>query len=352
MCSRWSSNSLSVETERQFFFVLALPRSRTAWAALLLASQGAFCFHEGMANCATFAAFEERLRSRPEAVVGDSDSALVHHLETLLARFPGARFAFIERDEHEAMRSLIEAEPWREDQIRESWPAQVAAFRYAQEVLPAAPRVRFEDFETFDRAADFFRHLTGAALDHGRWEVLNGLRVLNRTDKRVTDAPRAVDFESSGLLTPQRLAELGFDLSGLSVRHYQLSDFPTLNAWRMHRHSAQSPLAETTLPPLGVVVEDEHGPAGALFCYESFGVGVGILELALSRPGLSVKRAGAVMAFAVCACVQLAGKLVEPQGEFRLFRSASPPVIVRFLKRLGFVQADSTPHFTMFLRNE
>lgn len=151
-------------------------------------------------------------------------------------------------------------------------------------------------------------------------------------------------------LTPARLAALGFDLEGLTVRAYTAEDAAALSNWWSYRHAGEFPFA--LLPPLGVVVEDIWGPAGMLWCYESFGVGVAFLEHPVTRPGLSVKTAGEVMAMAVCSCVHLAGKSVEPMGQYGVFRVATPPAIARFLSRLGFKFCDwGTPQRGMILLN-
>jgi hypothetical protein len=120
------------------------------------------------------------------------------------------------------------------------------------------------------------------------------------------------------------------------VRPYDPADFPMVNYW-WTEHTAH-PLNATTLPPLGVLVCDAEGPAGALWCYESFGTGVAMLEWPVTRPGLSGKQARAVMAYAVAACVALAGKTVDPPAVYRCFRVATLAPIARFLTRLGFVE--------------
>lgn len=160
----------------------------------------------------------------------------------------------------------------------------------------------------------------------------------------VSDAP-------GNTLTLERLSALGFDLSGLSVRGVEPGDVDLAEQWWEARHPG-SPLPAALLPPLGVVIEDTVGPAGMLWCYESFGVGVGFLEFPVTRPGLSMRAAGTVMALAVCACCHLAGQSTDPPGEFRVFRVATPGPIARFLTRLGFRFADfGTPLRGLLLVN-
>ena len=86
--------------------------------------------------------------------------------------------------------------------------------------------------------------------------------------------------------------------------------------------------------------------------YESYGVGVAWLEYPVTRPGLTMKQAGAVMAVAVAACMQTAGKECVPPATYHVFRVATSSPIARFLGRLGFQFSDGgTPQRAMFFLN-
>ena len=124
----------------------------------------------------------------------------------------------------------------------------------------------------------------------------------------------------------------------LTVREFAPDDIPLLEQWWGQRHSDPFPLA--LLPPLGVVIEDDAGPAGMLWCYECFGVGVGFLEFPVTRPGLSLRQAGEVMEFAMNCCVRLAGKCVEPPAEVPFFRVFTTVPVARFLEGRGFQFCD------------
>ena len=151
-------------------------------------------------------------------------------------------------------------------------------------------------------------------------------------------------------LTPERLAALGLDVSGLQLRPFVLADYVLLSSWWKDRHGAM--VGSALLPPLGVVVEDIEGPAGMLFCYECYGVGMAFLEFACSRPGLSLRRASAVMGMAVSGCCALAGKAVVPPAVIKLFRVSAAPAVARFLRRLGFHFCDGgAPQRGLFIHN-
>ena len=151
-------------------------------------------------------------------------------------------------------------------------------------------------------------------------------------------------------LTPERLAAMGLDVSGLKLRPYAPDDYRLLSKWWTVRHGAM--VGEALLPPLGIVVEDSFGPVGFLFCYECYGVGMPFLEFACSRPGLSLRRASAVMGMAVSGCCALAGKAVVPPAVIKLFRVSAAPAVARFLRRLGFHFCDGgAPQRGLFIHN-
>lgn len=123
------------------------------------------------------------------------------------------------------------------------------------------------------------------------------------------------------------------DPTHLTVRLYTPDDASMVAEWWDAR---EKPFPEALLPPLGVVVCDDSGPAVALWCYECYGVGVCFLEFPVSRPGQSLSGVYRAFAYAVEACKMLAGKSVDPPGEYHLFRAFTLPPIARSLKRMGF----------------
>ena len=126
----------------------------------------------------------------------------------------------------------------------------------------------------------------------------------------------------------------------LTIRAYAADDEAMLSEWWAVRHPEAFPAA--LLPPLGVIVLDEDGPACVLFCYESYGVGVAFLELAISRPRMSLEHSTECFKKAVESCIYLAGKLAQPPGDFRFFRCFTDPGIARILGGMGFT-VDSKP---------
>ena len=117
----------------------------------------------------------------------------------------------------------------------------------------------------------------------------------------------------------------------MEIREWRVTDIPTLQAWHEARHGYA--LSALLLPPLGFVVTDERGPCAALFCYQSYGVGVAFIDLALSRPGTSF--AEAKKAFSLC----LKAIVLACDETHKLFRISCDKPITRVLSSMGFQRA-------------
>jgi hypothetical protein len=134
----------------------------------------------------------------------------------------------------------------------------------------------------------------------------------------------------------------------LQVRLYgeALGDYQLINGWWHARH--KEPLAETILPPLGVIIMAGGEPIAALWAYECFGVGVCFLEHPITRPGLSIAQAKAALRLAIEACVQVA----KSHGDFALFKCYTIPGIAHVLPRLGFQRCTTEPMTGFILRRD
>ena len=74
------------------FFILGLPRSRTAWLANFMTYGVSFCYHEGIDGCRTVQAYADKLGSSK----GDATTGAV--LFDLDKHFPKAKKLIIEGD--------------------------------------------------------------------------------------------------------------------------------------------------------------------------------------------------------------------------------------------------------------
>jgi hypothetical protein len=119
------------------------------------------------------------------------------------------------------------------------------------------------------------------------------------------------------------------------IREWKVSDIPMLQGWHESRHGYE--LAAVLLPPLGFVVELDGVPIAALFCYQSYGVGVAFIDIALSRPGTSFLVAK--RAFNLC----LQAIILACDDTHKLFRINCDAAITRVLTAMGFKRAPQ-PH--------
>ncbi len=88
------------------FFIVGLPRSRTAWLANFFTYGKSYCYHEAIKTCRTPAQMKQLFENTEAEYVGDSDSALPLFIDEMMAAFPEARLAVIERESESVVRSL------------------------------------------------------------------------------------------------------------------------------------------------------------------------------------------------------------------------------------------------------
>lgn len=117
----------------------------------------------------------------------------------------------------------------------------------------------------------------------------------------------------------------------LTVRQYgsKAGDWQTVSAWWDRTGGV---FAETILPPLGVIVEYQDEPVAALWCYESFGIGVAFLEFPCTRPGISPGLAWRALAWAEHAITSV----LRSRGEHKLVRAFAQSRHMRAMKRMGY----------------
>jgi len=84
-------------TQDRNFFILGLPRSRTAWLANFMTYGQTFCYHEGINDCHTIEDYKTKLGYNK----GDSSTASM--LLDLDKHFPGSKKVIIDSDINRAM---------------------------------------------------------------------------------------------------------------------------------------------------------------------------------------------------------------------------------------------------------
>lgn len=83
----------SYEGKQSPFLLFGLPRSRTAWFSTMLSLGKRTCYHELEADCLSFDEFSKGLNG-----AGNSSTAAWRMLPKILARYPKARFVWLDRD--------------------------------------------------------------------------------------------------------------------------------------------------------------------------------------------------------------------------------------------------------------
>lgn len=311
-----------MDPDKRRFFVIGYPRSRTAWLSVLLDGDGVRCRHE---------ASMDEVEEWPDEIAGTCNSGLLFRVRECMERFPDARWVLINRDPQDALSSIMAEWPHQAGEWLAKWPKFEGAAFAAGGVLP--DETLFVDYTDIDRRAwEIYEHCTGKSMRPGKAHMLRGLKI--------TQIPPAQSFPETAALHSaiEQISAKGFDLRGLSVRPFNRSrDSLLLTEWSEGHGTEGTAAMLPLLPPLGVVVEDDAGPAGMLFCRESYGVPAADLEFCVSRPGMTLAQASNVMAFAAAACIELAGKLVLPEAHYSVFRVTCRPSLGRFMERLGFI---------------
>lgn len=155
------------------FFVIGLPRSRTAWLAAFLSSGNRFCYHEGLNGCPSFKAYRKKVQG-----VGDSGTALM--LFDMNTHFPGAPIVIIERDPAYAIDFCYKTYGYYDPKAIYDLESRLNAIE--------GLRVHYDDIN--DRLEDIWTHLIGDGFDRQRADMLIKL------DIQVTDP---YDFDNDSL---------------------------------------------------------------------------------------------------------------------------------------------------------
>jgi hypothetical protein len=132
----------------------------------------------------------------------------------------------------------------------------------------------------------------------------------------------------------------------LQVRPYasKPGDFQTISAWWRARGNRL--FAETLLPPLGLVVELNDEPVAALWCYESYGIGVAFLEFPCTKPGI-----GPVLATrALSMAEETIAEILRRRGTHGLLIAHTIRSIARVLERHAGYKRAAEGMITMMRR--
>lgn len=117
------------------FFILSLPRTRTAWLANFLTHDGVFAYHEGLLGCATVEDARNKLLNAPGEINGMVDGSAALILPQLLDVIPDANIVCLlgnASDSHTRLRRFLPNIPFA---AIERLDAAITAVAMRDEVL-------------------------------------------------------------------------------------------------------------------------------------------------------------------------------------------------------------------------
>jgi len=142
------------------FFVLGLPRSRTAWLANFLTYDGHFCYHEAVNGCSSVGEYREKI-----ANCGDSTTnVLMFDYER---EFPDSKIVIIHSDIN---RSIEFGE-----RVFKADMTELMGRSNERLSTINGLHIMFEDIN--ERLGDIWRYLFGVDMDKKRAEFLTSLNV-------------------------------------------------------------------------------------------------------------------------------------------------------------------------------
>ena len=155
------------------FFVLGMPRARTAWLAEFLSTIRRRCHHEPSQWLRGRAGFQEFLRSPNLAI---SDSMMTLRWREILDLRPDARIVVAYRDIDAVIFSFMKAGLWhpRIRPLLQRLDAELATLMCAREVF----YVPFDEMGDRDRMENLYRYCNGSAMPPGWWQKWKDRKVL------------------------------------------------------------------------------------------------------------------------------------------------------------------------------
>ena len=142
------------------FFVVGLPRSRTAWMASFLSYDGNFCHHEGLNGCRTIQEYKDKIGDD-----GDSGTGLM--MFDLNAEFPDSKVVVIDSPISKSVAFIN----------RNFGACDMGMLQYMKDRLDKIDglHVHFDDID--EALPDIWAHLIGTPYDARRGKLLSGMNV-------------------------------------------------------------------------------------------------------------------------------------------------------------------------------
>jgi len=178
-----------------YFFILALPRSRTAWLSNWFTTETSYCSHDPSRFCKGPQDLKKLLHkgdsygpwegleyevSPKRDYYGSADSVNGWWFESLLRLYPHAKFALINRDINEVQASC-------ERIFGDPCDKELDALVSIHDDLRSRDDIKVVDFDSLNHPGvlqDLQRWLTpGIEFDFGRFELLNSIEMVLNPSK-------------------------------------------------------------------------------------------------------------------------------------------------------------------------
>jgi len=133
------------------YFVIGLPRSRTAWLSVFLSQSGNYCHHEGLNGCRNIEAYKKKIGTN-----GDSSTGLM--LFDIHTLYPDAPIVIIEKNDIELQSSI-------------NWCRRICGsesidhIKRLNRLLSKVKGLRIQQSEINQRLPEIWAHLIGTPWD-------------------------------------------------------------------------------------------------------------------------------------------------------------------------------------------
>ena len=150
------------------FFIIALPRSRTAWLANFLTNDESFCFHYGIWKYGVDG-IRAKMLALPAKTIGSSDTAAMFYMDKIISVFPGAKIIAIDRNIDDIISSL------RRCGLDESPNIELMESTFSNAKKFADIIIVYDDINIM--ADQIWEYVTRTECDMDRLEMLKGMNI-------------------------------------------------------------------------------------------------------------------------------------------------------------------------------
>lgn len=163
------------------FFIMGLPRSRTAWLANFMTYDGLFCHHEGINKCTTMEEYRHKIGND-----GDSGTGLI--LFDMEIRYPDAKILVIDSNPEQSFQWCRKNMGAKELDRPYFWKLKMALDQTNGLHIPLT--------EVNDRLQEIWEYFTDKPYNEQRGELLKGFNI-QMHDLSVLDGEAAMELFKS-----------------------------------------------------------------------------------------------------------------------------------------------------------